>query len=182
MSRRLDKRRVVIPAVLLGTLVLGYFAFRAGDDQGRAVPSVADRHHANLASLERDDAALHQLFQRAVALLQSGEFEYAVTGFHDVLRVAPQMPEAHVNMGFALLGLEKYGEARDFFDAATDLRPSQRNAYYGLAMAHEGLGELRQAVTAMRTYAHLAEDEDPYRRRAESAIWEWEAALAAREQ
>lgn len=182
MSRRLDKRRVVIPAVVLGTLVLGYFAYRAGDELDHAAPPVADPHLTNKGSLERDDAALHQSFQRAVALLQAGEFEYAVTGFHDVLRVAPQMPEAHVNMGYALLGLEKYGEARDFFDAATDLRPSQRNAYYGLAMAHEGLGELRQAVTAMRTYAHLADEENPYRRKAESAIWEWEAALAAKEQ
>ena len=133
-------------------------------------------------ALDRGDARLHQAFQQAVALLQSGQYEYAVKGFHDVLRIPPDMPEAHVNMGFALLGLRKFGEARDFFDAASNLRPLQTNAYYGLAMAHEGLGQLRQAVMAMRTYAHLADKSDPHRRKAEAAIWEWEAALSAPEQ
>lgn len=182
MNRRLDKRRVVIPAVIVATLLLGFATYRAADRDIGAEPAKGDPHLGDVARLERGDAGLHQSFQRAVALLQAGEFVYAVTGFHDVLRIAPQMPEAHVNMGFALLGLEKYAEARDFFGAAVDLRPSQLNAYYGLAMANEGLGQLRQAITAMQTYTHLTDDGDPYRRKAESAIWEWEAALAAERQ
>ena len=173
MSRRLDRRRVVIPAVVVGTLALGFAAQRLGQD-------LADRRPAVVR--QRDDAALRQSFQQAVALLQSGRYEFAVKGFHDVLRVAPEMPEAHVNMGFALLGLEKYAEARDFFEAATSLRPAQVNAYYGNAIAQEGLGELRQAVALMRTFAHLVDDNDPFRRKAEAAIWEWEAALADAEQ
>jgi len=183
MSRRLDKRRAIIPAVVFATLVLGYGAYRLGGSAGDvpAHPS-GDPHFVNAASLERDDATLHQAFQASVALLQTGEYEYAVKGFHDVLRIAPEMPEAHANMGFALLGLGKYVEARDFFNAAAGLRPSQINAYYGLAIAHEGLGELREAVTVMRAYTHLAVEGDPFRRKAEAAIWEWEAALAATKQ
>ena len=92
------------------------------------------------------------------------------------------MPEAHVNMGFALLGLEEFEAARSFFDTATNLRPEQTNAYYGLAVAHEGLGDLRLAVAAMRTYTHVADGDDQYRRKAEAAIWEWEAELTAEEQ
>lgn len=181
MKRRLDKRRTLIPAVLLATLVLGYGAYRAGDPVGTAVSADGDPHLGNGVGLERDDAALHESFQRAVALLQSGEYEYAVKGLHDVLRMAPEMPEAHVNMGFALLGLEKYAEAKDFFDAAASLRPSQVNAYYGLAIAHEGLGDLRAAVTVMKAYVHFVGYQDPYRRKAEAAIWEWEAALGVTE-
>ena len=182
MSRRLDRRRVVIPAVLVGTLALGFAAQRLGQDLADRRPAVADPHIRSAVVRQRDDAALHQSFQQAVALLQSGRYEFAVKGFHDVLRVAPEMPEAHVNMGFALLGLEKYAEARDFFEAATSLRPAQVNAYYGNAIAQEGLGELRQAVALMRTFAHLVDDNDPFRRKAEAAIWEWEAALADAEQ
>ena len=178
MSRRLDRRRIAVPAILLGTLIFGYAAFRAGGGVDSETTVAVDPHLANSAILARDDAGLHQSFQKAVALLQAGEFEYAVKGFHDVLRVSPEMPEAHVNMGFALLGLDKYEEAKDFFLAASGLRPMQFNSYYGLAIAHEGLGELRQAVAAMRTYTHLADEGDPYRRSAEAAIWEWEAALA----
>lgn len=182
MKRRLDNRFAVISAVILATLVFGYIVHRSGVEVGRSELAEADPHRRDDATLERGDADLHQAFQQAVALLQAGEFAYAVKGFHDVLRIAPEMPEAHVNMGFALLGLEKYREARDFFRAAIDLRPSQLNAYYGIAMAHEGLGELRYAVNAMQTYVHLAEGGDPFRRKGESAIWEWEAAIAAEKQ
>jgi len=124
---------------------------------------------------------LHQRFQQAVALLRHGEYDFAVQGFHEVLKAAPDMPEAHVNMGYALLGLEEFAAARSFFDTAYNMRPAQANAYYGMAIAHEGLGEMVQAVAAMRAYAHIAARDDPYRRKAEAAIWEWEVELSARE-
>lgn len=181
MSIRLDRRRAVVPAVVFATLVIGYGVYLSSDGRNATGPAIEDPHLDGSMTLERSDRELHQSFQKSVALLQAGKYDYAVMGFHDVLRIAPQMPEAHVNMGFALLGLEKYREARDFFDAAANLRPAQLNAYYGLAVANEGLGELQQAVAAMRTYLHLADDADPFRRKAESALWEWEAALAAGE-
>ena len=170
MRRRVDKRFTVIPAILAVTVAVG-FLLRSIEPQGEPVAVQEDI----------DMRLLHQQFQQAVALLQHGEYDYAVQGFHDVLKVAPDMPEAHVNMGFALLGLEEYAAARSFFDTATNLRPGQTNAYYGLAVAHEGLGELRQAVAAMRTYTHVAAGDDQYRRKAEAAIWEWEAELTAKE-
>lgn len=171
MKRRLDKRYTVIPAILVITALSG-FALRSIEPQGEPVAVRA----------ETDMRLLHQRFQQAVVLLQHGEYDYAVQGFHEVLKVAPNMPEAHVNMGFALLGLEEFEAARSFFDTATNLRPEQTNAYYGLAVAHEGMGDLRQAVAAMRTYTHVADGDDQYRRKAEAAIWEWEAELTAEEQ
>jgi Flp pilus assembly protein TadD len=162
----------VIPAILVVTVIAG-FALRSIEPQGEPVVTVQQ---------EIDMRLLHQQFQQAVVLLQHGEYDYAVQGFHEVLKNAPDMPEAHVNMGFALLGLEEFEAARSFFDTATNLRPGQTNAYYGLAIANEGLGDLRQAVAAMRTYTHIAAGDDQYRRRAEAAIWEWEAELTAERQ
>ena len=172
MRRRVDKRYRVIPAILVVTVIAG-FALRSIEPQGEPVVTVQQ---------EIDMRLLHQQFQQAVVLLQHGEYDYAVQGFHEVLKNAPDMPEAHVNMGFALLGLEEFEAARSFFDTATNLRPGQTNAYYGLAIANEGLGDLRQAVAAMRTYTHIAAGDDQYRRRAEAAIWEWEAELTAERQ
>lgn len=171
MKRRLDKRYTVIPAILVITALSG-FALRSIEPQGEPIA----------AQEEVDMRLLHQQFQQAVVLLQHGEYDYAVQGFHAVLKVAPNMPEAHVNMGFALLGLGEFEAARSFFDTATNLRPEQTNAYYGLAVAHEGMGDLRLAVAAMRTYTHVADGDDQYRRKAEAAIWEWEAELTAEEQ
>jgi Flp pilus assembly protein TadD len=171
VSRRFDKRYTVIPAIVAITALAG-FALHSFEPQGEPV-----------AAQENEDLRLlHQQFQQAVALLQHGEYDYAMQGFHEVLKVAPDMPEAHVNMGFALLGLEEFEAARSFFDTATNLRPGQTNAYYGLAVAHEGLGDLRQAVAAMRTYTHIAGGDEQYRRKAEAAIWEWEAELTAKEE
>ena len=107
-------------------------------------------------------------------MLHSQQFEYAITSLHRVLEIRPRMPEAHVNMGFALLGLKNFGAARDFFTGAMELNPGQANAYYGLAVAHEGLLELPEAVGAMRAFLHLVDPDSPYRRKAQAALWEWE--------
>jgi tetratricopeptide (TPR) repeat protein len=120
-----------------------------------------------------------QRFRQGVIMLHAREHEHAAAAFHRVLALTPRLPEAHVNMGFAMLGQFRHGLARDFFESAIALRPSQRNAYYGLAAAFEGLGDLRGAVGAMRTYVHLSPPDDPYLRKANAALWEWNTALAS---
>lgn len=114
-------------------------------------------------------------FSQGVVMLHAKQYEHALTAFHRVLELDPAMPEAHVNAGFALLGLGEPAAARDFFASALELRPRQLNAYYGLAVAYERLDDLPAARGAMRTYAHLAARDDPFRRKAEAALWEWEA-------
>ena len=114
-------------------------------------------------------------FQHAVIMLHAGEYDYAVTALRRVLELAPRMPEAHVNMGFALLGLDHADAAREFFLAAIELRPRQTNAYWGLAVSLEALCDYPGAIGAMRTYVHLADGEDPYLAKARAALWEWGA-------
>lgn len=127
---------------------------------------------------ERLKAEVDARFQQGVIMLHAREYEHAMTAFHRVLQLAPTMPEAHVNTGFALVGLQRYPEAEAFFRTATDLRPEQTNAYYGLAMALEGKGDLPAAVAAMQAYMHLSKPDDRHRRKAEAAIWEWRETLA----
>lgn len=107
-------------------------------------------------------------------MLHAKRHDHAVTAFHRVLQLDPSMPEAHVNLGFALLGLGQARQARDFFESAIELRREQMNAYFGLAMALEALADLPGAVGAMRTYTHLVRDDDPYLAKARAALWEWE--------
>ena len=114
-------------------------------------------------------------FQHAVIMLHAREYDYAVTALRRVLELAPRMPEAHVNMGFALLGLDHPDTARDFFLTAIELRPRQTNAYWGLAVSLEALCDYPGAIGAMRTYVHLADGEDPYLPKARAALWEWGA-------
>jgi tetratricopeptide (TPR) repeat protein len=118
-------------------------------------------------------------FSQGVAMLRQRRYEHALGAFHRVLQFAPAMPEAHTNMGFALVGLGRHREAKTFFEGAIDLRPAQLNAYYGLAVAAEGLGDLPAARGAMRAYLHLTPSGDPFRRKAEAALWEWDEAPAS---
>jgi tetratricopeptide (TPR) repeat protein len=121
-------------------------------------------------------AAVDLHFQRGLAMLHARRFDYAVLAFHQVLRLAPRLPEAHVNMGFALLGEHKPAAARDFFATAIELRPAQANAYYGLAVAAEAASDIPAALGAMRTFIHLSPPEDPFVRKARAALWEWQSA------
>jgi Flp pilus assembly protein TadD len=116
-------------------------------------------------------------FQHGVEMLNAGRYPQAAEAFHRVLRLAPTLPEAHVNMGFALLGAGDADAAMDFFGSAIDLRPTQANAYFGLAEALELRGDLEAALGAMRAYVHLSNPDDPYLDRARAALWEWEALL-----
>jgi len=111
-------------------------------------------------------------------MLHAKQYGFAATAWHRVLELAPKLPEGHVNMGFTMLGLERYDVARDFFATAIELRPMQANAYYGMAEAMDALNDRHGALGAMRTYLHLAAPNDPFVRKAQSAVWEWEEALA----
>ena len=115
-------------------------------------------------------------------MLQAGEYEFAVTALHDVLAIYPALPEAHVNMGYALLGLGELQAAADFFHSATDLRPSQHNAYYGLALAEIDAGNDKAALAAMQSFAHRADAGDRHLPRAQEMIWELQAKLRGTEE
>lgn len=178
-DRRLQAAGLLISAILLlgsllsalprntdGVSLSGWFA---------ALPTI-DR--VSLAADERRKE-IAQRFEQGVAMLQAGRYEFAMTAFHQVLKLDSRLVEAHVNLGFALIGIKEFAAARDFFESALVLRPSQHNAYYGIAVASEELGDLEYALGAMRAYTHLAPEGDPYRQKADSAIWEWETQLAA---
>ena len=172
----MKRKDIRVPAIILtvSLVFLGGLVVIAMPREGGAKPmleSNASRPHAEEIRLR---------FQQGVIMLHAKDYDHAITAFHQVLKYAPDMPEAHVNMGFALLGLGHHAQARDFFESATALRAQQVNAYYGLAVALEGLGDKRGAVGAMRTYVHLSKDDDAYRRKAEAALWEWQAELKGR--
>lgn len=141
---------------------------------GKAVADIGDPD-VHAAQMRREELA--RKFAEGVSLLSAREYQAAASALHRVLQLAPEMPEAHVNMGYAMIGMKNYAMARDFFEVALNLRTTQMNAYYGLAVALEGTGDLEGALGAMRTYVHRSSPEDPFVRKANTAIWEWETAL-----
>lgn len=137
------------------------------------VPSAPQQYAKDARSAE-----IAKRFQEANAMLHAKQYDYAVKALHRVLQLSPRLVEAHVNMGYALIGLKNYKAAYDFFVSATELRPQQVNAYYGMAVALEGMGKLEGALGAMRTFIHLTAKDDPYIPKARAALWEWQERLA----
>lgn len=156
--------RILGVALTAGLIALGGAGVALLPGGAPAVPAMP--HEADIAVA----------FRQGVSMLHARQHEHAITAFHHVLKFAPRLPEAHVNLGFALAGAGRHAQAKSFFEGAIDLRPTQANAYYGLAVASEALGDLPAARGAMRTYLHLAPPGDPFRRKAEAALWEWSAA------
>ena len=180
-SWRQRDRRLVAALITVTTLViggaslawLGTVTSRPAVEAVDPDPRLQPREHGDA----KRRAEIQARFNQGVAMLHAKQHEHALTAFHRVLELAPEMPEAHVNMGYALIGLSRFDAARSFFDTATALRPRQVNAYYGMAMALEGSGDLPGAIGAMRTYVHLTGKDDPYLRKAQAALWEWESKV-----
>lgn len=163
-------------AVVLGGATLSWISGESASPRSARVDARIDpAGHAR--SMQR--AEFDARFQQAVVMLHARQYEHALTALHRLLEIAPEVPEVHVNMGYALLGLKRHAAARDFFLGATALRPAQANAYYGLAVALEALGDLPGALGAMRTYVHLTTPEDPWLPKARAALWEWQSRPAA---
>lgn len=187
MSRHSHESAVSsLSLVLVGVLAAALLMLASQPDLARlGAAAVAARGWVDHGTQDRPaalrDPRLAEIdlrFQQGVVMLHAKRYDEAVTVFHRILELSPRLPDAHVNMGYALLGLKRDEAARDFFLSAIDLKAYQANAYWGLATALENLGDIPGALGAMRTYIHLAPPEDPYVRRARAALWEWDALLA----
>lgn len=168
---------ISLVALLAGFIQRDEFDFKPASNKTNQVakidPKQDPKGHAKQVRLDQ----ITKRFEQAAAMLHAKQYDYAITALHRVLELSPRMPEAHANMGYALLGLEKHKAAGDFFNTAIELNPYLGNAYWGLAIVLEKSGDYQGALGAMRTYIHLAKPNDPYVRKARSALWEWENRL-----
>lgn len=171
-AARRDRRVIGVALTIAAVLIGGLWI---------AVLEPTHPPEPEVAAAGEPQGELARSFDAAVMLLHARRFDDAQVLLHRVIEIAPALPEAHINLGFALLGLQRAEPALRAFERAIALRPDQANAYYGLALAQELRGDLELALGAMRTYLHLARTEsESHLRRARAALWEWEAQLEAR--
>lgn len=132
----------------------------------------ADSH---MVARNKEEIALR--FQQGVQMMQIGQYDYAVTAFERILALAPKLPEAHTNLGYALLEQREYEKAMEHFNAALEVRSRQDNAYYGLALSYAAQGRYSEALGAMGTFTHFVTREHPNWAKAHERMDRWRAIL-----
>ena len=132
----------------------------------------------NQAKVEVPQQTIDQHFNQAVSYMLEKQYQLASIEWQQLLVLNNQIPEAHVNLGFSQYELGLYQSAMDSFNQAMEINPYQANAYYGLGICFEKLGDIPAATGAFRSFIHLAKkQDDPFVRKARSALWEWEEEL-----
>lgn len=83
---------------------------------------------------------------RGVLLFAQGDFSGSLRDFDKARRLTDTLPEVDVNRGYALVALERWAEAVEAFDRGiAQGAPELAEAYHSRGIAHEELGNVRQA-------------------------------------
>lgn len=168
-ARRLTSFRIIVTAAVAS---LGLqLATMNGADRGPPAPAA----RAPVQDLGPASSEAHARFQQAVWMLHARRFEYAIVALQRVDELVPRLPAVHANLGFAYAGLQQWNLAYAEFSRALEIQPRQVNAYYGLALAADALGDRAAAIGAMRAFVHLAAPDERFLAKARAALWEWQA-------
>lgn len=100
---------------------------------------------------------------RGILRLRRGDVDGALRDFDRAIQLDPGEPESYLNKGSAMVRQERPGEAVRLFTEALQ-RQTRRPAvaHYGRAVAHEALGNVRDAYRDYRRASTLdPEWEDP---------------------
>lgn len=93
--------------------------------------------------------------RRAVALVERGEHEDAVTEWREALRTAPENVPIHLNLGIVLMKIGRLEEAEEVLLDAVRLDPRRPKAHLLLGRAYLRQGKTRMAETELTTAQRL---------------------------
>jgi tetratricopeptide (TPR) repeat protein len=97
-------------------------------------------------------------FNRALQLQRAGSLAEAAEEYRRVVALAPDMPEAHANLGVVLANSGQFEEAVKAYQTALRLAPSLKPVELNLGIAHYRAGHFDQAVGVLDAYLHSLSD------------------------
>jgi len=163
--------------VVLGVMLVLVWAKRPAETVFWSNPHQKVTKESVTHAKEMRRVEIKQRFEQGVAMLQAGQYEYAITAFHRVVALNPMLPEAHVNLGFAFYGIGDFRGADRFFQGALALAPDMANAHYGRSISLAEQGYWVEARSAMLRYLELSSERDPYLDKARVKLREIERQL-----
>jgi len=112
--------------------------------------------------LDRKDTAATWV-NRGILEMSRERYATARGNFKDALASVPKLPEAHVNIGSALINLKQFKAGIEETELGLSLGSKQpERAWYNLGIAYDHLGEPEKALDSYRQASALNPDwEDP---------------------
>ncbi|HMP66885.1 MAG TPA: tetratricopeptide repeat protein [Pyrinomonadaceae bacterium] len=93
------------------------------------------------------------------ALVQAKRYDEAITELRKVSKVSPEHATVRANLALALFQARRYAEAKIEFRRLLDLQPDLVVGYYFLAICHDNLGELMDAMANYQEFIRRADPE-----------------------
>ena len=87
--------------------------------------------------------------------LQMQRYPDALEPLQEAIKIKPDVPEAHLNLGNVFDGLKRYDEAAQEFQTAAKLQPKSPDPYYNLGGVYYKMNRMPDAITAYRKAAAL---------------------------
>ena len=98
------------------------------------------------------------------AWLDKGNLAAAADCYRKAADIDPRSVDAHVNLGFALVELQRHAEARPALEEAVRLDPTSHDAFYLLGTAQSASGLADLAAASWRRAISLKPDFEPCRK------------------
>ena len=107
----------------------------------------------------------HAQMDAGVAHMKAGEPEKAAERFREAIRLAPNNPDGHLQLGFSLQKMGQYQQAIDAYKGALELdqrHPYAPEAYYNMGISSDALGDGKNAVGYMKKSLQAYTDRNDY--------------------
>ncbi|KAM9805264.1 sperm-associated antigen 1-like isoform 3-T3 [Syngnathus typhle] len=86
--------------------------------------------------------------------VKRGQYQEALGKYSDCLKIKPEECTIYTNRALCYLKLERFSEAKQDCDAALQLEPSNKKAFYRRAMANKGLKDYLACSTDLQEVLH----------------------------
>lgn len=101
-------------------------------------------------------AAMATMAQEAVAALQAGNNELAISKFEEIVAKVPTCSDCYLNLGGAYTKTQAYDKAEASYKKVIELKPDSAEAYSGLANLYNAQRKFDLAVEASTKAASIA--------------------------
>jgi tetratricopeptide (TPR) repeat protein len=109
------------------------------------------------------DDSVYSLYQRGMALLESGDFDQATVPLSKAARLAPEKSSIREALGRAYFRSRRYPEAAEEFEAVVERYPVNDFAHFCLGRALSLSGRPDQARRHLAIAANLRPERRDYR-------------------